>query len=149
MNDFYKDSLRRVGISEAGYANDKDDTGGETYAGFSRIHNPDLKMWKTIDLLKKEIPNLNTSAGIDILNKKLAALPAIKDEIAITYKKRYWDPIQLDRLNSKELAHQIFDMSVNAGVGSAISLAYELVGLPKSTKYTTLLGDKLANYGRS
>ncbi len=149
MNNYYDESFHKVGLDEGGYANDPDDTGGETYLGLSRVHNPDLKMWPIIDAIKDTIPNLNTKEGIAKLNSKLKAIPTILAEAKKVYKQRYWDPIQLDNLNSKELAHQIFDMSVNSGVGLAISLAYELVGLPKSTKYTTLLGDKLRTYGIS
>jgi len=147
INKFYLNSLKRVGISEAGYANDKDDTGGETYAGFSIVNNPDLKMWDIIHNIIKSMGGLKTEADVDKLNKTLKVIPAVQDEIALAYKKRYWDPIQLDLLNSEELAHQIFDMAVNAGVPLAISLAYELVGLPKSTKYTSALGTKLKEYG--
>lgn len=141
MNKFYLDSLKRVGISEGGYVNDKDDTGGETYAGLSRVHNPDLKMWKIID----EIKRTSGTAGI---NAKLKAIPAVQEEKALVYKKRYWDPIQLDLLNSKELAHQIFDMSVNSGVSLAIKLAEELVGMKPTGKYSKELGTKLKEYGQ-
>lgn len=147
MNDFYNESFHKVGLDEGGYANDPDDTGKETYLGFSRVHNPDLRMWDIIDEIKIGIPNLNTKEGVAKLNNILKGIPSILAEAKKVYKQRYWDPIQLDKLNSKELAHQIFDMAVNSGVPLAISLAYELVGLPKSTKYTTTLGDKLKAYG--
>jgi len=140
MNNFYEKSYYKVGLNEGGYANDKDDTGGETYKGFSRVHNPDLKMWKIIDEIKSK-------SGVAGINAKLEAIPAIQDEIKAQYKKRYWDVIQLDQLNSEELAHQIFDHAVNAGTNAAIKLAQELVGIPKTGIYTTGLLDKLKNYG--
>lgn len=147
MNENYLKSFANVGLNEGGYVNDKDDTGKETYKGFSIVHNPDLKMWDIIHNIIKSMGGVKTKEDVDKLNKALEAIPAIQDEIKLEYKKRYWDPIQLDLLNSAELAHQIFDMSVNSGVGLAISLAHELVGLPKSTKYTAALGDKLKTYG--
>lgn len=148
MNKFYDDSYIKMGLDEGGYVNDKDDTGGETYGGMSRVHNPDLKMWSIIDKLKKEVPNLNTSAGVAALNRKIAAIPAIANEKKAVYKQRYWDTIQLDQLNSKDLAHQIFDMAVNAGVPLAIGLAQELVGMPVTKRYTNDLIDKLKVYGK-
>jgi len=140
MNKFFDNSFKKVVLDEGGYANDKDDTGGETYLGISRVHNPDLKMWKVIDTIK-------SNTGTKDINNKLKVIPSIIDEVKKVYKQRYWDCIQLDQLNSEELAHQIFDMAVNSGTNMAIKLAQELVGLPKTGIYTNGLLVKLKAYG--
>jgi len=147
MNNYFDQSFKELILDEGGYANNPNDTGKETYLGVSRVHNPKAKMWGIIDNIKKDIKNLNTSAGVAELNRKLKAIPAIVNEVKQIYKRNYWDVIQLDQLNSKALCHQIFDEAVNAGVSLAIKLAEELVGLPKTGKYSNLLLEKLKVYG--
>lgn len=53
MADFDKAYFRTCKF-EGGYANDKNDSGGETYKGISRVHNPKWGGWKIIDSYKKK-----------------------------------------------------------------------------------------------
>jgi lysozyme family protein len=76
--------------NEGGYVNDPHDPGGETNFGIS----------------KRVYPNLN-----------IASLTA--DDAKAIYRRDYWDRIRGDDL-PKHLALPVFDMAVNAGVGSAI-----------------------------
>ena len=135
-------SFKKVLLDEGGYVNDPNDTGGETYLGISRVHNPKAKMWNLIDTVKRE-------HGLSDIDNRLKAIPAIVEDAKFIYKRNYWDVIGLDALNSDKLAHQIFDMAVNAGVSLAIKLAEELVGLPKTGTLTLALRNKLREYGKS
>lgn len=56
------------------------------------------------------------------------------------YKKKYWDVVRGDEIDSQEIANQIYDEQVNAG-GNGIKLAYEIVGLPPLPMFT----DELLN----
>ena len=146
-NEFYEYSFKTVVLDEGGYANDKDDTGKETYLGLSIVHNPDLKMWPIIHNMKVQFGDLSKKENVAKLNAALRGIPAIMDEAKRVYKQRYWDVIGLDNLNSRDLTHQIFDMAVNSGVPLATKLANELVGLPATTKYSTELVNRLKTYG--
>lgn len=140
MNNYFDESYKHLVYDERGYVNDPDDSGGETYLGVTRRDHPNAKMWDIIDGIKKQY-------GLSGINNRLKNIPIINEEAKRIYKIQYWDAIKLDELNSKTLTHQIFDHAVNAGVGSAISLAYELVGLPKSTKFSNVLLNRLKEYG--
>lgn len=60
------------------------------------------------------------------------------------YKARYWDVIRGDEINSDEIAYEIVDMAVNAGVGT-VKIAYRVAGLPEQTHMTQELLDVLNN----
>lgn len=135
MADFKK-ALSKVLKWEAGYVNDPDDAGGETFAGVSRKNNKNWKGWPIIDKYKVGIM---LPQDLSRLNEKLFAddkLMALVDEL---YKSNYWDPIQLDIITSQRIAEEIFDTAVNMGVGTAVKFAYEACGLEPSTKVTTEL----------
>jgi len=142
MNNYFDNSFTKLVLSEGGYVNDPDDSGGETYLGVTRRDHPKAKFWRVID-------NLKTIKDFKSINTKLKLDSDVVNEIKSIYKKQYWDTINLDKLTNKQLAHQIFDHAVNAGVGSAIGLAEELVGLPVTKRYSKLLTDKLVSYGIS
>lgn len=113
--------FKKIIAAEGGYANDKDDKGGETYMGISRRANPNWKGWDIIDTLKRVFPN-----------------PKYKDNIELTnlvksyYKANYWDRINLDNINNLKLAHQLFDTAVNMGVNKAIKLLQRVLGLKET-----------------
>lgn len=139
MNKF-EESFKELVLAEGGYVNDPDDSGGETYLGVTRRDHPNAKMWDIIDGYKSQF-------GLSGINARIKANPLVVEEAEKIYKKQYWDPIHLDEVPSKQLAHQIFDHAVNAGVGSAIGLAQELVGLPITKRYSPELLTKLKEYG--
>lgn len=141
MADF-KDSFKKVILAEGGYVNDPDDSGGETYLGITRVHEPNAKMWTKIDVVKKANPGFTNKIMTNLLNKD----ESILDEARSIYKKKYWDAVKLDTLNSQKLAHQIFDHAVNAGVSASIKLAQELVGMKATGTYSNTLTIKLNNY---
>lgn len=114
---------------EGGYVNDPLDKGGETYKGISRKAHKNLNIWITIDKYKKDCGGVNS-----IFKKKLNSDKTIENEIINVYKTNYWDVFELDNLKSQKIAEQIFDDSVNRGIGAACKLCCSLLNLPISTK---------------
>lgn len=94
---------------EGGYANNPDDTGGETYCGISRRFHPDWAGWKHIDSIKVrsgEIKN-NTIFGV------------LSEYVKKFYKINYWDKIYCDVITDFTLAADMFDTAVNCGTAAA------------------------------
>lgn len=121
--------------SEGDYSNDKDDNGKETYKGISRKYHPNLTMWKLIDELKIKYPN-------DFV-KHLNDNKELQDNIKEFYKSNYWDIFDADDFNSQRVAEIIVDTCVNCGQGAAIRMAYRVLGLKESSKWTLELHNKL------
>ena len=86
----FEEAIRRTLPYEGGYVNDADDPGGETNFGIS----------------KRQYPRLNI--------KTLAR----KDAIEI-YRRDYWNPLY-DQIQSLDIACELFDFGVNAGVDVAV-----------------------------
>lgn len=143
----YKDSFKKVILAEGGYTNDPDDSGGETYLGITRVHEPKSIMWPIVDKVKAKLGYANaktfTTAMLNNMTKELNKDETLLDEARRIYKKDYWDKIRLDEIPSDKIAHQLFDHAVNAGVGASIKIAEELVGLPLTSKLSNALIDKL------
>lgn len=108
MADF-KAAHKVVMIHEGGYANDPDDTGGETYKGISRKNFPGWEGWSVIDETKKGKPPLH------LLNDTLAANPGLQRLVEGFYKKEFWDVMRLDEFKSQEIANELYDTGVNMG----------------------------------
>lgn len=100
---------------EGGYANTKDDNGGETYAGITRKYHPELKIWKSLDKQK---------------NKK-AYMPTDDEweEIDQIYWLKYYSKVNADFLTDERLAYSLFDFSVNAGVVTAVKTLQKILGI--------------------
>lgn len=85
---------------EGGYVNDKNDAGGETKFGISKMAYPNL----------------------DIRNLTIEQAKSI-------YKRDYYDRLKLDQINNDLLALHIFDFAVNAGNSRAIKHLQAVVGV--------------------
>ncbi|WP_020597947.1 glycoside hydrolase family 108 protein [Spirosoma panaciterrae] len=94
---------------EAGYANDPDDPGGETFGGISRIANSDWPGWVLIDQIKK------TAKRTDY-DKVMFAHAELMRLVRSVYKARYWDVNRLDFITNQAIANELFDTSVNMGI---------------------------------
>ena len=81
------------------------DSGGQTYAGISRKHNPDWRGWIFID--RKETPPSQLVRDL--------------------YKNQFWDDIKGDQITSQRVASNIFNFYVNTGK-PAKTLAQLIVG---------------------
>lgn len=114
MADF-KQALEKVLAHEGGYVNDPDDPGGETYKGIARKMWPQWKGWDIIDFERK---NIN-------FPKNLPLIQTLENRVEDFYKIHFWDKVQGDLINDKEVATCIFDFAVNAGISTALKLACE------------------------
>lgn len=113
MADFLP-SFERVLRNEGGYVlhTVKDDRGGATYAGIARNFHPSWSGWKVID--QGETP------------------PA--DMVRQFYRSNFWHPLRLDEVTHQEVAANIFDFGVNAGISTAAKLAQLVVGVTPDGK---------------
>ncbi len=94
---------------EGGYANDPDDSGGETYRGIARKSWPNWLGWKIIDAAKaqKSFPNcLDTNEELQQLVEKF-------------YYENFWLKIKGDNI-PQPLADELYDTAVNTGVEKAV-----------------------------
>ena len=88
---------------EGGYSNLKDDKGGETYRGISRVHNPTWQGWPIVDKLKP------LGQG-DIVNHA-----QLKELITDFYYKNYFANRNLNLITSELVALNIFDFAMHGG----------------------------------
>ena len=96
--------------NEGGYANVEGDNGGETYCGITRKNFPAWEGWHIIG-------NYQPLRNGQLINN--TELFFLVDEF---YKENFWDKLGLDQMADQDLANQVFDMAVNAGVGEALKL---------------------------
>jgi lysozyme family protein len=118
MADFYK-AHRLTGKFEGGYANNSNDSGAETWRGIARNFWPKLAMWKEVDKLVPNKPKKWNSVTFKEINKKLWASDAVNKGVDSFYESNFWDTVNLDNINSQEVANLLFDISVNMGTGRA------------------------------
>ncbi len=97
--------------NEGGYANNPNDSGGETYAGIARNFWPNWAGWPAVDQAVSAHPqNINATLALNI---------EVQNQVQAFYKENFWDTIGLDQLKGQQLANQLFDTAVNMGVGTA------------------------------
>lgn len=135
----YKIEFNKVIYHEGGYVNDPDDSGGETYLGIARKHNPNWYGWVIIDKVKRKRP-------ISTLNKWLAKEEELLRATKGYYKKYYWDVLYLDDIPSQKIAHVMFDTCVNMGKIAAIRVAQKILYLPQTGRWSTVLFNRLKSY---
>ena len=101
-------AFERMIVNEGGYVMHtvKDDRGGATYAGIARNFHPGWPGWRVID--QGETP------------------PA--DLVRQFYRSQFWHPLRLDEVTHQEVASNIFDFGVNAGISTAAKLAQLVAG---------------------
>jgi lysozyme family protein len=106
---YFLDAYAVTMSHEGGYGNDPDDVGGETYKGVSRIYNPSWLGWQAIDGYKhfSDFP------------KCLELDDGLQDLVKQVYKEKYFDDYRGDNM-PQMLAMEMFDTSVNMGVGRAV-----------------------------
>jgi lysozyme family protein len=105
----FNESYKIIRQREGGYANDPDDTGGETYKGISRKNFHDWAGWKYVDTIKAANGH---AAGINDLLEKNSALQEL---VFAFYKKEFWDVLNLDQVQDQDIATEVFDTGVNMG----------------------------------
>ncbi len=106
----FEEAYDAVMKHEGGYANNPDDTGGETYCGISRRFHPEWPGWKYIDNVKENwIKKIKSNTKFKGLSKDVKAF----------YKINYWDKINCDLINDVKLVTYMFDAAVNCGTIAA------------------------------
>lgn len=112
----FNDALRHTLQFEGGYANDPDDSGGETFRGISRVNWPRWNGWKMIDRAKAR-----GAATPKLINAAFARDPEMEQMVAVFYQRHFWRPFEAleadDRITAK-----LFDTAVNVGVGGAVKM---------------------------
>lgn len=107
-------AFKRTGGWEGFYSNNKNDPGGETLYGISRVtgaHFPEF--WKLVDEFKRnQTPSLRFPENMRGNQTLLGMLPPY-------YEKNYWRPLRLDEIINQGIANQVYDISVNKGQGVA------------------------------
>ena len=79
---------------------------------------------------------LDTLRSLGILKSKGPASEAdiffvktlTEDEAADIYRQQYWDKIELDGVNSQEVANKVFDLAVNTGTHQSVVFLQKAVG---------------------
>ena len=113
----FKQALTLLYVNEGRYANDPDDTGGETYMGVARNFWPKWEGWVIIDNYKKN-----------------ALFPSILDRdqplqkmVERFYRFNFWDKMVGDDIVNQDVAFSIFDFGVNGGITTSIILAQRVI----------------------
>lgn len=139
----FNDAFDKVIKHEGGYSNNPHDKGGETFMGVCRKFYPNLKIWKTIDEIKKKYVDKN---AIRVINN-LKNTPEHLTEIKNVYKTNYWNKLYLDEIYSQRIAETLFDDAVNRGTVAAIKTAQKILKLKISGKMSKELRETLKTYG--
>lgn len=126
MADF-KTAFRKTSRWEGGYANNPNDSGGETYKGIARNHHPTWSGWISIDQIKAAHPK-----GFKTILKNT---PELQSKVEDFYKRNFWDKVKLDECPNQRVANEVFDMCVNAGISAGVKILQKVLGLPADGKF--------------
>jgi lysozyme family protein len=91
--------------------NDPQDSGGLSYGGISKKNNPSWEGWDIIQKL-----------GLNV-GQSCPELEFAKENL---YRTNYWNPIDGDNIEDQDVANQVYDMAVNAGVSVAKEILKQL-----------------------
>lgn len=119
MSNFYE-AYRITMSHEGGYANDPDDSGGETYCGIARKYHSGWSGWIIIDKIKE-------TRSIKV--NEIISDTILKDQVLEFYKIKFWNVNSLDRIHSQKISNELFDTGVNMGTGTAAKFLQEAANL--------------------
>lgn len=118
MTERFDKAFKFLMDNEGGYANNKNDLGGETKYGIS----------------KRSYPN------VDIKNLTL-------DVAKLIYKRDFWDIAFFDKFAKEKLAIKVFDIGVNTGIRTVIKLLQNsIVALGGAIKVDGIIGQETLKY---
>jgi hypothetical protein len=126
------DKIRKA--NEGGWANNPNDSGGETAFGWARNFWPKLRIWPLIDEIKKKFlppPAFGTSqyySWVKAFNAALRANATLMRYVDESFKSVFWDGNRIGELNNQDVANWLYDHAVNAG-GTGIKFAQLAVGV--------------------
>ncbi len=106
---------------EGGYANDRDDSGGETFKGVSRNNWPKWPGWALIDKVKAA--GARTARLINACFDRNEEMDSL---VAEFYRANFWEPWERHDLPSR-LTEKLFDTAVNMGQSRAAKLVQRAV----------------------
>jgi lysozyme family protein len=114
--------------NEGGYANNPNDSGGETWRGIARNYWPQWGGWPIVDQIAgTKPPNLNQALMAD------APLNTMVEQF---YQQNFWDTVSLSGINCQQTANQLFDIAVNMGTGIAGRILQEAINTLAPGKVT-------------
>lgn len=119
MADF-ETAFRCTDKAEGGYADDPDDSGGETFRGIARNFHPGWSGWARIDEIKRTLVRVRWNAEMRL---------ATADQVEAFYRTFYWHPIQGDALPDQDVANILYDAAVNQGTHPAACFLQEALNL--------------------
>lgn len=123
--------IKMVLMHEGGYANVKNDNGGETYCGIARRSHSNWVGWKIID------ENKPLKYNQRIANSEL------EQDVIELYEKLYYTPMKISLMKNMMLSAHVFCHGVNAGSSTAIKLLQRAIN---DTYKTALIVDgKIGN----
>lgn len=117
----FNEALKHTLRFEGGYANNPNDSGGETFRGISRKNWPGWIGWKTVDEVKRR--GARTAKLIDAALKND---PVMEQAVAIFYQANFWRPFESLEAPDRIMA-KLFDTAVNVGVGAAVKMLQRTV----------------------
>jgi len=105
-------------ISEGGYSNDPDDSGGETYRGITKKNFPNWEGWVIVDQHKPKYLEIINDSNLEYLVKDF-------------YEKNFWVANKLDQIDQliPDLAERMFDVLVNMGPSRAGKFLQQTVNI--------------------
>lgn len=127
---------KRVAIFEGGYQCMPQDNGNWTGGKKNVGKLIGTKYGISAPVLKEYLGKEPTS--FDMLNLSVETSHKI-------YKKNYWDKVWGDKIESQNIANQIYDNAVNAGVGEAIRQICRVYEIPERTSMSEDILKKLNN----
>ena len=103
--------------NEGTYDNHPRDTGGETVFGVARNSFPKWEGWELVERLAAEsgVSDYTKRKGNKTFYAALEGNIALRNMVKALYKSSFWDIFELDKIDSQELANEIFDQAVNLG----------------------------------
>lgn len=95
----------------------------EIYNGIDRRFNPSWDGWQVIDALR-----FAASDG-DELNTTLTQNKKLKEKVRSFYKQSYWDRFSGDRIPNQDIAEELFESSMELGVGGSVNCLQKCLNL--------------------
>lgn len=127
FDTFFEQVFNETLRFEGGIVNDKNDIGKLTYKGISKYFNPKWDGWELIDpvLVGYDLENKEHRTTI---NKKLSEDKNLEKRIMNFYFNSFWKGI-LDKIKYANLSSNLFDFSVNSGIGRSTRFLQEILAV--------------------